>query len=75
MWMTSCPFCVTFLHKRRSAKVIEFYVPENFRKPLKGSPAMQRGTIIGFCSLSKKSPSSNDSVVLNRLILRGDEAS
>ncbi len=36
-------------------KVIEFYVPKNFRKPLKRAPALQRGTIIEFCSPTKKS--------------------
>ena len=39
------------------AKVIEFYVPKNFRKPLKWAPALQCGTIIEFCSPTKKSAS------------------
>jgi hypothetical protein len=55
MWMTSCPFCVAFLHKRRSAKVIEFYVPENFRKSLKATLALHRGKIIKFGSQIKRS--------------------
>jgi hypothetical protein len=37
------------------AKVIEFYVPKNFRKPLKWVPQLQLGRIISFCSLTKKS--------------------
>jgi hypothetical protein len=37
------------------AKVIEFYVPKNFRKPLKWAPALHCGTIIEFCSPTKKS--------------------
>jgi len=37
------------------AKVIEFYVPKNFRKPLKCAPTLQCGTIIEFCSATKKS--------------------
>jgi transcriptional regulator with PAS, ATPase and Fis domain len=36
------------------AKVIEFYIPKNFRKPLKWAPAFQRGKILEFCPLSKK---------------------
>jgi len=35
------------------AKVIEFYVPKNFRKPLKTQP--QLGKIIEFCSQTKRS--------------------
>jgi hypothetical protein len=37
------------------AKVIEFYVPKNFRKPLKWAAALRCGTIIEFCSPTKKS--------------------
>jgi hypothetical protein len=37
------------------AKVIEFYVPKNFRKPLKWAAALQCGTIIEFYSPTKKS--------------------
>jgi hypothetical protein len=37
------------------AKVIEFYIPENFRKPLKSAPPPQRGRVIEFCSQPKKS--------------------
>jgi hypothetical protein len=32
------------------AKVIEFYAPKNFRKPLKRAPALDCGKIIEFCS-------------------------
>ena len=37
------------------AKVIEFYVPTNFRKPLKSASEPQRGKVIEFCSQTKKS--------------------
>jgi len=37
------------------AQVIEFYVPNNFRKPLKWAAQLQRGTVIEFCSQIKKS--------------------
>jgi hypothetical protein len=37
------------------AKVIEFYVPKNFRKPWKWAPALRSGTIIEFCSPTKTS--------------------
>jgi len=37
------------------AKVIEFYLPTNFRKPLRRSPQPQLGKIIEFCSQTKRS--------------------
>ena len=37
------------------AKVIEFYVPNNFRKALKWVPEVQRGKILEFCPETKKS--------------------
>jgi hypothetical protein len=37
------------------AKVIEFYVPKNFRKPLKWLPALHCGMIIEFRSPTRKS--------------------
>jgi hypothetical protein len=37
------------------AKVIEFYIPNNFRKPLKWAPQLQCGRVIEFCSQTKKS--------------------
>jgi hypothetical protein len=37
------------------AKVIEFFVPKNFRKPLKWAPQLQCGKVIEFCSQIKKS--------------------
>jgi hypothetical protein len=37
------------------AKVIEFYVPENFRKPLKWAPQLQCGKVIEFCPQPTKS--------------------
>jgi len=37
------------------AKVIEFWVPKNFRKPLKWRPPQQGGKVIEFCSQTKTS--------------------
>ena len=37
------------------AKVIEFYVPKNFQKPLKWAPQLQGRKVIEFCSQTKKS--------------------
>jgi hypothetical protein len=37
------------------AKVIEYYTPKNFRKPLKSASKMHTGKIIEFCSQTKKS--------------------
>jgi len=37
------------------AKVIEFYIPKRFRKPLKWAPHLQCGKLIEFCSQTKKS--------------------
>ena len=31
------------------AKVIEFYIPTNFRRPLRTTPQPQLGKIIEFC--------------------------
>ena len=68
--MTSCAACKALLQKLTMglwpternevkkvvmAKVIEFYVPKNFRKPLKWAPQLQLGRVVEFCSLTKKS--------------------
>jgi len=37
------------------AKVIEFYIPTNFRKPLRTSSQPQLGKIIEFCPQTKRS--------------------
>lgn len=37
------------------AKVIEFYIPNNFRKPMKWVPQVQRGKILEFCPPIRKS--------------------
>jgi hypothetical protein len=37
------------------AKVIEFYIPTNFRKPLRRSRQPQLGKLIEFCSQTKRS--------------------
>ena len=36
-------------------KIIEFYIPTSFRKPMKWVPAIDRGKIIEFCPQTKKS--------------------
>jgi hypothetical protein len=41
------------------AKVIEFYIPSNFRKSLKWFPPEQRGKIIEFASPVKNRPDTN----------------
>ncbi len=37
------------------AKVIEFYMPTRFRKPLKWAPQLQSVKLIEFCSQTRKS--------------------
>jgi hypothetical protein len=37
------------------AKVIEFYIPKNFRKPFSAVAQAQLGKIIEFCSQTKRS--------------------
>ncbi len=37
------------------AKVIEFYIPKNFRKPLRTVAPPQLGKIIEFCQQMKRS--------------------
>jgi hypothetical protein len=37
------------------AKVIEFYIPSNLRKQTKRNPVEQRGQVIEFDSLKKRS--------------------
>ena len=37
------------------AKVIEFYVPKSFWKPLTFAPQPQPGKVLDFCPLTKKS--------------------
>ena len=37
------------------AKVIEFYIPKRFRRPLKPVPQAQVGKIVEFCLQTKKS--------------------
>jgi hypothetical protein len=37
------------------AKVIEFYIPKNFRKSFKWVPELQRGKLLEFCPQTKKS--------------------
>ena len=37
------------------AKVIEFYIPTNFRKPLRTVAQAQLGKVIEFCAQTKRS--------------------
>ena len=37
------------------AKVMEFYIPTRFRRPLKAAPQVQFGKIVEFCPPAKKS--------------------
>jgi hypothetical protein len=37
------------------AKVIEFYIPTRFRRPLKAAPQVQSGKIVEFCLPTKES--------------------
>jgi hypothetical protein len=37
------------------ANVIEFYIPNNFRKPMKRVPEVQSGKILKFCPPTRKS--------------------
>jgi len=37
------------------AKVIEFYIPTRFRKPVKAAPQVQCGKIVEFCLPTRKS--------------------
>jgi hypothetical protein len=37
------------------AQVIEFYMPNNFRKPLQWAAQLQRGKVVEFCPQIKKS--------------------
>ena len=37
------------------AKVIEFYIPKNFRKPLRTAAQPQLGKVIEFCPQTKRS--------------------
>jgi hypothetical protein len=37
------------------AKVIEFYIPKNFRNPRERAPQLQPGKVIEFCPRVKKS--------------------
>jgi hypothetical protein len=43
------------IQETAKAKVIEFYVPKNFRDPRKPAAEMQFGKVIEFCSPARKS--------------------
>ena len=46
---------LTRIHEIVMAKVIEFYIPKNFRKPLRTVAQPQLGKIIEFCPPTKRS--------------------
>ena len=37
------------------AKVVEFYIPKNFRRPMKWVPELDRGKVLAFFPQTKKS--------------------
>jgi len=37
------------------ARIIEFYIPKNFRRSFKWVPELQRGKILDFCPPTRKS--------------------
>ena len=37
------------------AQLIEFYIPKDFRKPMKWTRELRRGKILEFCLQTKKS--------------------
>lgn len=45
------------------AKLIEFYVPRNFRKPLRSDSRLQPGRVLEFYSLTNKSAELNPCIV------------
>jgi len=45
---------IEVLGRKPMAKVIEFYVPNSFRKCMKWIPSEQRGKVIEFCPSKKK---------------------
>jgi hypothetical protein len=45
------------------AQVIEFYVPRNFRKPLRSDSRLQPGRVLEFCSLTNKKAELNPCIV------------
>ena len=47
--------CRTTIEGVVMAKVIEFYIPNSFRKPTKWVPVVDRGKIIEFCPQTRKS--------------------
>jgi len=55
--LTVCPVCGGSQAQMEivMAKVIEFYVPAIFRKPLKGAPQQPCGKVIEFCTQTRKS--------------------
>ena len=69
--MRSCAFCKTLLRRLRlrivratgaremeevvMAKVIQFYIPAHFRKPLNTAPQVRFGKLVEFCLPTKKS--------------------
>ena len=43
------------IKEKSMAKVIEFYMPKHFKRPVQGAPQAQSARIIEFCSQTKQS--------------------
>jgi hypothetical protein len=63
-WRLFLPHLLRFTSMKEMvmAKLIEFYVPTNFRTPLKGT-SPRRGKVIEFCPQIKKSVERQQSVI------------
>jgi len=46
------------------AKIIEFYIPKNFRKPIKWVPQLDRGKVIEFSSPGVVDPAYQEAQVI-----------
>ena len=44
-----------WINKVAMTKVVEFYIPENFRRPMKWVPELDRGKVLEFLPQIKKS--------------------
>jgi hypothetical protein len=50
-----CGSTLTRIQEIVMAKLIEFYIPKNFRKPFRTSPQPLLGKVIEFCRQTKRS--------------------
>src|SRR5215469_8148921 len=51
------------------AKVIEFSIPKNFRRPMKRVPEIQRGKLLDFCPPTKRSAYREPSIVRSIVVV------